>query len=163
MFWEHKIWMKYSTLKLNHWQSITCTEGTRNLFKTVKHAQDLLENDETEFEIFKKKFFNNSYFMHIEMVIIGLLSDKEMEKRQIGMDLVNEARQQELQRMNNPQRYVLPVFFPVILILRQYTLSENENEWRKTKQVQIPLSRGASTFFNAKKAKKKFRYLGLRR
>ena len=97
------------------------------------------------------------------MVIIGLLSDKEMEKRQIGMDLVNEARQQELQRMNNPQRYVLPVFFPVILLLRQYTLSENENEWRKTEQVQIPLSRGASTFFNAKKAKKKFRYLGLRR
>merc|ERR1712051_577211 len=78
--------------------------GTRNLFKTVKHAQDLLENDETEFEIFKKKFFNNSYFMHIEMVIIGLLSDKEIEKRQIGMDLVNEARQQELHRMNNPQR-----------------------------------------------------------
>ena len=92
------------------------------------HAKDLLENDETEFEIFKKKFFNNSYFMHIEMVIIGLLSDKEMEKRQIGMDLVNEARQQELRRINNPQRYVFPVFFPVILLLRQYTLSKNENE-----------------------------------
>ena len=38
---------------------------------------------------------------------------------------------------------------------RRNTTGETENEWQKTKQVSILLLRGAKSFFDAKKMKKK--------
>ena len=43
-----------------------------------------------------------------------------------------------------------------ILLCTHFTPGETENEWQKTKQVPILLLRGARSFFDAKKMKKKY-------
>ena len=42
------------------------------------------------------------------------------------------------------------------LMLSAITLSQTKNEWQKTEPVPILLLRGARSFFDAKKMKKKF-------
>ena len=70
------------------------TEGSRNLFTMVKNAKELLFGNEDEFDIFKKKLLNNSYFLHVEYIILGLLSDSSVANRAFGVELVLYARYQ---------------------------------------------------------------------
>ena len=42
----------------------------------VSNARELLGQNVDEFQIIKDKVLNNSYFMHVEHIILGLLTDE---------------------------------------------------------------------------------------
>ena len=50
----------------------------------------------------------------------------------------------------------MPGLVKALETVSKYTPGETENEWQKTEQVPILLLRGARSFFDAKKIKKKF-------
>ena len=69
------------------------------------NGKELLENDAEEYDIFLKKFFNNSYFLHVEHIIMGLLSDDDIDFRRNGRQLIDIARYD-----NNSCRFFCNIF-----------------------------------------------------
>ena len=78
------------------------TEGSRNLFTMILNAKELLQPE--EFEIIQKIILNNSYFMHVEHIILGLLTDDNIAHRGVGKMLIMTARNQNQQFPNNQVR-----------------------------------------------------------
>ena len=85
------------------------TEGSRHLFSMLSNAKELLQYNETEYDIIKKIFLNNSYFLHVEHIIMGLLTDDNLENRAIGKTLIMRARNQDQQLPNNQVRPFLKI------------------------------------------------------
>ena len=80
------------------------TNGSRHLFTMFTNAETLLQYNEDEYDIIKKVLLNNSYFMHVEHIIMGLLTDDNIANRGIGKMLIITARNQYKPLPNNEVR-----------------------------------------------------------
>ena len=72
----------YAPNYFNIKKNSSITEGSRNVFKMALNAKDLLEYCAEEYDIFLKKFFNNSYFLNHGNLLRGIdkksLGDREL-------------------------------------------------------------------------------------
>ena len=72
-------------------KSPNITNGARHLFYMITLARDFLKN-KAEYYDYTNTIFNNIYFLTIEHVILGLLTDDRLEKRKMGKEFILQAR-----------------------------------------------------------------------
>ena len=57
------------------------TNGFRHLYQMIMDGKDFFRDDPIGWDIFLDRIEWNSYFLHVEHLILALLSDRRKEKR----------------------------------------------------------------------------------
>ena len=68
------------------------TNGFRNLYEMIMDGKQFFANDPEGWEIFMDRIEWNSYFLHVEHLILSLLADHRKPKRAMGKKLIMDAR-----------------------------------------------------------------------
>ena len=68
------------------------TNGFRHLYQMIMDGKRFFMNDPKGWEIFLDRIEWNSYFLHIEHLILALLSDGRKDRRKKGKKLIMDAR-----------------------------------------------------------------------